>query len=213
RETIEKANQANEGFEASTFVKRLEKAAGEQRAITSAFKEGFTKKPYAQLLGVTGEQLSATDRLLLDDKVRKQTQTTSDVRWIQEDLMHFHARTQQPIHKQVVDEMAKADIATQLELIREKLGPDRVLTYTAAEKAQQNAELLEAWAKLLKGDDENGNSGSSGSGDGQGDKEKEDFEFMLRVMKMIQTQQDLRARTRALEQLRRSAETSIPRQP
>jgi transposase len=32
----------------------------------------------------------------------------------------------------------------------------------------------------------------------------EDFEFMLKVMRMIQEEQDIRYRTRALEQLRRA---------
>jgi hypothetical protein len=36
---------------------------------------------------------------------------------------------------------------------------------------------------------------------------------MLRVMKMIQQEQDLRARTRALETLRRSLESAPPAKP
>jgi hypothetical protein len=46
--------------------------------------------------------------------------------------------------------------------------------------------------------------GGGGGADGAPDAEDEDFEFMLRVMKMIQSEQDLRAQTRVLEQLRRS---------
>ena len=47
-------------------------------------------------------------------------------------------------------------------------------------------------------------------GQGAADAEDEDFEFMLRVMKMIQQEQDLRSRTRALEQMRRNFKTGKP---
>ena len=51
-----------------------------------------------------------------------------------------------------------------------------------------------------------------GGGGGAPDAEDEDFEFMLRVMKMIQQEQDLRARTRVLEQLRRDVDNQ-PEEP
>jgi hypothetical protein len=56
------------------------------------------------------------------------------------------------------------------------------------------------------------NGGSGGGEGGAPDAENEDFEFMLRVMKMIQSEQDLRAQTRVLEQLRRST-GSTPNTP
>jgi len=54
--------------------------------------------------------------------------------------------------------------------------------------------------------------GGGGGAGGAPDAEDEDFEFMLRVMKMIQSEQDLRAQTRVLEQLRRST-GSLPTSP
>ena len=58
-------------------------------------------------------------------------------------------------------------------------------------------------AKQLEGDK---NSDGSGGGDGGGSppQEDKDFEFMLKVMRMIQKEQDIRSRTRALEDLKRS---------
>ncbi|MFM2243379.1 MAG: hypothetical protein RLZ97_2235, partial [Verrucomicrobiota bacterium] len=61
-------------------------------------------------------------------------------------------------------------------------------------------------AKMLE--DAAGDQGGGGGGGGGGSQEDEDFEFMLRVMRLVQQQQDLRARTRALETLRRSIEQS-----
>ena len=59
---------------------------------------------------------------------------------------------------------------------------------------------------MLEGEQNNG--GGQGGAGSAGANEDEDFEFMLRVMKMIQKEQDISARTRALETLRRSYEGS-----
>ena len=67
---------------------------------------------------------------------------------------------------------------------------------------------MREWAKLLEGSQKDGGGGGGGGGSG-GSMEDQDFEFMLKVMRMIQSEQDIRARTRAIEQLRRS---TIPRQ-
>jgi hypothetical protein len=41
-------------------------------------------------------------------------------------------------------------------------------------------------------------------GGGGGSPEEQDFEFMLKVMRMVQAEQDIRSRTRSLEQMLRS---------
>jgi hypothetical protein len=68
--------------------------------------------------------------------------------------------------------------------------------------AKKWGDQLTQWAAQLGGGMDGG--GGGGGADGAPDAEDEDFEFMLRVMKMIQSEQDLRAQTRVLEQLRRS---------
>ncbi|MDB4512553.1 hypothetical protein N9096_01110, partial [bacterium] len=66
----------------------------------------------------------------------------------------------------------------------------------------QLAEKLREWAKKLEGDKDGG--GGGGEGGGGGSQEEKDFEFMLKVMRMVQTEQDIRSRTRSLEQMLRS---------
>jgi hypothetical protein len=86
-----------------------------------------------------------------------------------------------------------------LEEVRLRLSNNR--SFEAAEASKKWADKLNEWAGKLEGgkDDQSGGEG----GGGAPNSEDEDFEFMLRVMKMIQQEQDLRGRTRALEQLRR----------
>ena len=196
QEAIEKANDANRRFEAGTFVNRLKKAAGEQSGIVSSLKEAFSR-----ILGLKSSTIDPSDLRRLNDSSRQQSDTASDVRWIQEDLAHYFARTQTDTFKVILDEMRESQIDIGLEEVRTALAANH--SYEAAEQSAKWAAMLNEWAAKLEGEkDENGGGGGGG---GAPNSEDEDFEFMLRVMKMIQQEQDLRGRTRVLEQLRREA--------
>ncbi len=196
QKAVEKANDANERFEASTFVNRLKKAASEETGIASATWEAF-ERTGGQLLA----ELDPSDVGKLQETVRQQSNTTSDVRWIQEDLGHFFSRTNKEAYRKVLDAMMEARIDLQLEDLRRIL--DMNQGFIAKEGAEKAAAKLNEWAKLLEGEQQQGGGGGGGESPPEQD---EDFEFMLRVMKMIQQEQDIRARTRSLETLRRSYE-------
>ncbi|MCW1886500.1 hypothetical protein OKA04_17310 [Luteolibacter flavescens] len=200
QDAVDKANDANERFEASTFVNRLKKAATEETGIaTTVIEPSF----YERTAGMRVSELDPSDSGKLVDIVRQQSNTTSDVRWIQEDLSHFHARTNKEAYRKVLEAMAESRIDVQLEDVRRVLEANQgALAWEGSSKA---AAKLNEWAKLLEGEKEDG-GGGEGGGDSGGQDPDEDFEFMLRVMKMIQQEQDIRARTRSLETLRRSYE-------
>jgi hypothetical protein len=193
KEAIDKANEANRRFEAGTFANRLKKAAAEENGIVSSLKDAFER-----ILGLKTPALDPSDSRRLNENARQQMDTASDVRWLQEDLGHFYARTKTESFKQIMDDMRESGIDIGLENIRVKLSENR--SFEAAEAAKKWADKLNEWAAKLEGDKD---SGGGGGGGGSPNAEDEDFEFMLRVMKMIQQEQDLRSRTRVLEQLRR----------
>ena len=197
RDAVEQANEANRRLEAGTFVNRLKKAATEQDGIVSSLKAAFES-----MLGVQRTVLDPSEIRRLDENSRQQSVTASDVRWIQEDLAHYHARTQNADFKAVLDEMRDTKIDAGLEDVRADLGTNH--SYQAAATASAWAARLKAWAEKLEASNKGGDDGSGG-GEGGPPSEDEDFEFMLRVMRMIQQEQDLRGRTRTLEQLRRDA--------
>jgi hypothetical protein len=204
QKAIEKANDANRRFEAGTFVNRLKKAAGEQNGIVNSLKEGFER-----MLGLSSQALDPSDIRRLSENTRQQTDTASDVRWIQEDLGSYFARTKTDTFKAILDEMRESKIDIGLDNVRTGLAANH--SFEAAEEAKKWANKLTEWAKKLEGEkDKDGGEGEGEGGDGAADTEDEDFEFMLRVMKMIQQEQDLRSRTRALEQLRRNFESGEP---
>lgn len=200
QKALEQANDANKRFEASTFVSRLKKAAGEENGIASSLISAFSG-----ILGVHYNKVDPKFQRLLSDVARQQLLTASDVRWIQEDLGHYHARTGDEAFKSILEEMKESGIDLGLEEVRTKVSKNHA--YTATENAKAWAEKLSEWATTL-GDELGGGGNGEGGGDGSSSPEDEDFEFMLRVMKLIQQEQDLRARTRALEQLKRDGSTS-----
>ncbi len=200
QDAIAKANDANRRFEAGTFVKRLKKAASEQTGITQSLVESFTRSPEASILGQFQHKVDPSDLTLLGRNRSQQTATSGDIRWIQEDLANYHARTGMEGCKKILEEMRKSDITLHLEEIINALSTN--LSYQAARQSKHWADELNKWASMLDAENQAANGGGAGDGGGSAS-ESEDFEFMLRVMKMIQTQQDLRSRTRALEQFRR----------
>ncbi|MEN9535227.1 MAG: hypothetical protein RIR37_500 [Verrucomicrobiota bacterium] len=193
REAIAKAKDANGSLEAGTFVSRLKKAAGEQSGIVDSLKEGFER-----MLGVSATRLDPADARKIEENSKQQADTASDLRWLQEDLAHYFARTKAEPIQVLMDAMKQSEIDSGLEGVRATLAKNH--SFGAAEQAKKWGDQLNQWAGVL-GDAMNGGSGGSC---GKPDSENEDFEFMLRVMKMIQREQDLRAQTRVLEQMRRS---------
>lgn len=204
QEAIDKANDANERFEASTFVNRLKKAATEEEGVGTAVWES-----YERTAAIFTAELDPADAGKLQDIIRQQLNTTSDIRWIQEDLGHFYSRTNKEAYRKILDAMIESKIDLDLEDLRRLLEVNQ--GFLAREKAELWANKLKEWAKLLEGEQQDG--GGGGGGGDSPPQEDEDFEFMLRVMKMIQQEQDIRARTRSLETLRRSFEPADPAKP
>ena len=200
KKAVDQANDANKRFEASTFVSRLKKASSEENGIATDLISRFSK-----ILGIRRDKIDPSDQRKLVETGRQQMQTAADVRWIQEDLGHYFARTKDDAFNLVREQMRESNIDLGLEDIRSKLQKNH--SFQATEGAKEWAEKLSEWAKFLGEELEKGGGGGGGGGGGESP-EDEDFEFMLRVMKMIQTEQDLRARTRVLEQLKRDAGAS-----
>ncbi|MFY7819012.1 MAG: hypothetical protein ACOVRB_11685 [Akkermansiaceae bacterium] len=202
QQTLEKAREANKNMEASTFVNRLKKAASEEDAIAATLIEYWQKS-----LGVSAATVDPSVLTMLAEMDRKQANNAADIRWIQEDLGHFFTRTNKEVYKEILEGMrdtsAGANIDSSLEQLRDLLKNNK--TSLATNSANYWSGKLKEWAKKLEGEKDDA-GGQGGGGGGQGNPEDEDFEFMLRVMKMIQQQQDLRATTRALEELKRSAQ-------
>ena len=194
KQALKKANEANQSFEAGTFVNRLKRAASEEDGIASSIL-GIIN----QVIGCQLQDLDPVEKRAIKEAQNQQQKTAADVRWIQEDLFHYHARAGKEVHKKLVDSMRSSRIDEAMELLSANVS--RNISYTSIYQSKMWAKQLRTWAKLLKGDK---NQGGGGGGGGGGNQEDQDFEFMLKVMRMIQAEQGIRSRTRALEDFKRT---------
>ncbi|MGB1259583.1 MAG: hypothetical protein ACPG6P_06060, partial [Akkermansiaceae bacterium] len=196
KQALKDANEANQNFEASTFVNRLKRAATEEDGIAATFVDTINK-----VIGRSFDSLDPVEQRGIKGAYDQQRQTAADVRWIQEDLSHYFARTQKEAHKKLVDDMRKSKIDEHLEALSTRVGKN--ISYKSIVHSKKWAKQLREWAKQLEGAKKKNGDQQGGEGEQQSQEDK-DFEFMLKVMRMIQKEQDIRSRTRALEDLRRS---------
>jgi len=119
QETAAMAEEAKEKLEASTFVNRLRQVASEEDSIAQSITSEINGVD--GLVGQHYSQLSPILKHLVQNLYLQQEQATSDVRWIQEDLAFFHARTQKPEHKGILEKMKEAKIIEALSQIEKKI--------------------------------------------------------------------------------------------
>lgn len=201
KQTLEKARDANKDMEAGTFVNRLKKAASNQDGIAASLIDSFSKS-----LGRTKDTVDPSVLSNNRELDIRQENNSADIRWIQEDLGNYFTRTNKQVFQDVQKGMNESSIVEKLENIRERLAENQ--GFRAATASKHWSGKLSDWAKMLE--DAVKKNSNGGGGGGGASPEDEDFEFMLRVMKMIQKEQDLRARTRALEDLKRSLTPMTP---
>jgi len=197
RDTIEKSRDTNQELEAATFVNRLRRVARLQKQIATVLDNSMD-----DLAGRLPEDLDPAVARELKTQGDDQRYLANDTRWIQEDLYHFSSRTDKEIYGELAKEMEELRLDFFMEDNSARL-LEQNHSATAANVARHLSSLVTDLAKKL---DDSATQPGSGSGGGEGGgppPADEDFEYMLKLMQLIQSEQSIRSRTRALEQLRR----------
>ncbi len=200
KQTLKEANEANQQLEASTFVNRIKRAASEQEGIASSFINIIDL-----VIGANFNELDPVEQRAIKATSTQLRQTAADIKWIQEDLSHYYTRTQEEKHQKLIQEMADSRIDEAMEILYPRVASN--ISYGSIDQSKKWAAQLREWAKQLDGENDGGGGGGGGGG---GQQQDTDFEFMLKVMRMIQKEQDIRGRTRALENLKRSVTPAAP---
>ncbi|MGJ8677750.1 MAG: hypothetical protein ACSHX0_09555 [Akkermansiaceae bacterium] len=194
QQALKEANDAKKQFEASTFIARLKRASSEQNNVASTFISMID-----EVIGSSFSELDPVEQRAIKTTHQQQKKTAADIRWIQEDLSHYYQRTQDEKHLKLAEQISSSGIDEALQLLTQQVAQNKSVTSIQTSK-KWSAQLAE-WAKELEGEKDGGGGGGDGGGGSQGN---DDFEFMLKVMRMIQQEQDIRERTRALEDLQRT---------
>lgn len=198
---LEKLRESSENLESGTFIARLKKAARQERQILELLVTSLNR-----LIGISPESLDPKDKREIDRSSSAQKEVIRDLYWISDDLKHFYLRSKVEAHQKIAQEMSN--------LLMEKNMDELAATIArnhSAKSIEQIHDLettLLKWIGMMEGNKKKSEApGGGGQGKNNQSMSESDFDFMLKVMRMIQSQQDIRSRTRILEEEKKAEST------
>lgn len=207
KSALEQANRTEEKLEAAGFVARLRAAAKKSREIASAMVHVVTRSLSSEgvsvAAGVATEDLAKDIYLELIENSKLQDNIRRSVGLIEDDLGHFARRTSEQDYAKIQSEMRKSQIRRALETLKIRIADNQV--GRSVPEIKRWADQLDAWADIIdpsKNDDKAGGGGEGGGGASQ-PPDLAQIELMAELMRMIQEEQDIRAKTRYLDDLNR----------
>ncbi|MFQ7534887.1 MAG: hypothetical protein ACLRPT_07075 [Akkermansia muciniphila] len=189
-------SKSAQDMEASTFVARLRQAASKEDSIAHALAGQINT-----IAGMTMEELDPSTRREMETIATLQNASTQDIGWILEDLSYYKSRTGERIYSDLYNQMNAFSLREKLDLVHGNIL--NAITARSIDESRLYASTLRHWAKLIddyKKSRRGGGGGGGGGGGSQSSISDAEFEFMLKLIRMIQQEQDIRMRTRAAEQ-------------
>lgn len=202
KDAMNQLSKSAQDMEASTFVARLKQAAAKEDSIANALAGQLNI-----IAGMTMDELDPSTKREMETIAALQNASTQDIGWILEDLSYYKSRTGERIYSDLYNQMNAFSLREKLDLVHGNIL--NAITGRSIDESRLYASTLRHWAKLI--DDYKKSRGGGGGGDGGGDQASisdAEFEFMLKIIRMIQQEQDIRMRTRAAEQEHRKTLTS-----
>ena len=201
KDAMNQLSKSAQDMEASTFVARLKQAAAKEDSIANALAGQINI-----IVGMTMDELDPSTKREMETIATLQNASTQDIGWILEDLSYYKSRTGERIYSDLYNQMSAFSLREKLDLVHGNIL--NAITARSIDESRLYASTLRHWAKLI--DDykkSRGGGGGSGGGD-QASISDAEFEFMLKIIRMIQQEQDIRMRTRAAEQEHRKTLTA-----
>ncbi len=196
KDAMNQLSKSAQDMEASTFVARLRQAASKEDSIAHALAGQINA-----IAGMTMEELDPSSRREMETIATLQNASTQDIGWILEDLSYYKSRTGERIYSDLYNQMNAFSLREKLDLVHGNIL--NAITARSIDESRLYASTLRHWAKLIddyKKSRRGSGGGGGGGGEGQSSISDAEFEFMLKVIRMIQQEQDIRMRTRAAEQ-------------
>ncbi len=182
-------------LETSTFVKRLKSASRRQLEVAKDLNQTVTGG-----FGVSKERIATKLQETIVDISKTEAEESDRLYTIQSDLDAYYQRKQDTIFKNVLEQMKKSSVITQLK----KLGAETSenLNGRSIAAAEFWSDTLDRWAEELVAAG-NQSDPNKESGDSK-DKLSLPPEIVLEVMKIARSQMDLREETREVGNIKSS---------
>lgn len=178
-------------LEASTFVKRLKAASRKQTEVADALAETLGAS-----YGLPRQRVEQQIREVAERVAKTQEEQSRFVHHIQTDLEAYYQRKQESIYRDVLDQMKDRAVVPALRLLGEETLANLVGRSVVASEFW--ADTLDRWAEELvaAAPDPPGQTGP------QGEQKSLPPELVLRIMKVLQEEMQLRDETREMESTR-----------
>jgi hypothetical protein len=162
------------------------------------------KKALPKTIGLSRDQLPPDVRKEFLRMHDEQAKTSKQVMKLREEIQRFAQRTGSERHEEVDQEMNEAKASEKVaqigELIRENVSS------MAMAQSTEIAEKFFSWAKKLEGEPAAQSGGGGGGGGGQ-QMSEEDLEKMLALLRIRETQENLREHVRLVDRFRKGTES------
>ncbi len=167
---------------------RLRKESEREKAITSALGEMLHS-----VIGLPPAEIQGENRVRLDELLSEQKTTGRNAGYIQDDLSGYFARTRIEAYKSVLDSMEEKNMRHDLEELEDSISEN--FTTRSIEKSKVMGDNFAIWAEMLSKSDM-----AKSQEPGDGEPQEMDTEFLMGLLRLIQKEQNLREKTRMLDQ-------------
>ncbi|GEM_PF-3743033 len=192
KELMKKMDDSMNNLTMENFVSRLKKEAENEKNVSTKLAEIMKSS-----VGMDQNSLPQKIKEEVADQKAKQEQIKKTVKNIQDDLLGFFSRTRIKKYQDVSEEMEKEKIQKKLEDTVETIAKNQ--TAKGISNTKEIAAKLEKWADDLG---KKGNEQGGGEGEGGGEMKEIDPEILIGLMRLLQQEQELREKTRNLDENR-----------
>ncbi|HEX4119092.1 MAG TPA: hypothetical protein VH619_00590 [Verrucomicrobiae bacterium] len=193
-----KANEHMDDLQALTLSQRLRKVGSEEKDIG-----GMLVNAAPETIGLLPRDLPEKYKVFDSDLTRNQDGAQKETSTLQGEISRFFERTQKPGYGEVSKEMASTRAADELDRVSGLIGDN--IGIEASENLGQWSERFQKWSEKLepKSSPQGQSSGSGSSG-----KKKDDLtEQLIALLRLRESEMNLRDQTSVLDQDKGRTET------
>jgi hypothetical protein len=184
----EEINGIMANLEGSTLVKRFKAAAREQLSVADA-----TSRTLSDVFGLRAKRIDSEQRVILESLSARETNALNSVGEIIDDLEAFHDRRPMNKFRDVLEEVRREDPLGGLRLLSSKVIEQQGI---AIADAEYWSDTFDRWAEDLV------DPACQGKCPGGKSKSSLPPSIVLEVMQILESEMNLRDRTRVVEQSR-----------
>lgn len=183
--------QSSHKIEAGTFAARLQQISQDENQLAEALLTTLS-----ETLGLIPSQLTITQEQSRQQYQHIQSVLNETIEWINEDLHHFFLRSKVDIYGNVSQALQSLLAQQNKEFLLKSIRTNQ--STLAIDEALFLSEKFKQWANIIEGTDSKDASQAGKTNHSGEDKtpSERDIDFMMKLMKTLQIEQDIRTRTR-----------------